>query len=309
LNASRREFLKNSVFTAAAVSAGATNAKASAVAGETPSHPGSIKKGVVYNMLPEKLPVPDRFMLARDTGFEVVQAFTTPDQRDAEKIKKAAERAGIKLDSVMNVDHWPYPLSSADPAVVEKSLAGMRTSLRNAKYWGSDTVLLVPAVLNAATSYRDAWIRSQKNIRKLLPLAAELKIVIAIEEVWNKFLYSPLEMERYVHEFESPWVKVWFDVGNVLLYGYPQDWIRTLGKRIVKLHVKDFKLKDNTFEWVDLGDGDADWTEVRKALSDIGYSGSAIAEFKPRDEAYLRDLSRRMDQLILGKAQTTAYEY
>jgi hexulose-6-phosphate isomerase len=91
-------------------------------------------------------------------------------------------------------------------------------------------------------------------------------------------------------------------VGNVLLYGYPQDWIRTLGKRIVKLHVKDFKLKDNTFEWVDLGDGDADWTEVRKALSDIGYSGSAIAEFKPRDEAYLRDLSRRMDQLILGKA-------
>src|SRR6266540_1495139 len=130
--------------------------------------------------------------------------------------------------------------------------------VRNATLWGSDTVLLVPAVVNAQTSYRDAWTRSQAQIRKLIPLAAELKVVIAIEEVWNKFLLSPLEMVQYIGEFHSPWVQAWFDVGNVVLYGYPQDWIRTLGKRIVKVHLKDFKRKEGGYEWVNLGDGDVD---------------------------------------------------
>ena len=176
----------------------------------------------------------------------------------------------------------------------------MRTSLRNAKLWRSEAVLLVPAVVNPQTSYRDAWTRSQEQIRKLIPLAAEAKTVIAIEEVWNKFLLSPLEMQSYIRDLQSPWIKAWFDVGNVLLYGYPQDWIRTLGKSIVKLHVKDFKRKKDGYEWVNLGDGDADWTEVRKALAEIGYFGSAIAELKPGDEPYLRDVSRRMDQTILG---------
>src|SRR5207249_8973423 len=112
----------------------------------------------------------------------------------------------------------------------EKSLSGMRTSLQNAKLWGADAVLLVPAVVNPQTSYRDAWTRSQAQVRKLLPLAEQLKVVIAIEEVWNRFLLSPLEMAQYIGEFHSPWIRAWFDVGNVVLYGYPQDWIRTLGK-------------------------------------------------------------------------------
>lgn len=301
---SRREFLKSSVLVAAA----AANVRGSGVDGsvlaEVKTGPPSakMKKGLVYNMLPDKLSLPERFMLARDAGFEVVQAFTTPDQHMAEEIKNAADHANIVIDSVMNMDHWPYPLSSSDPAVVEKSLAGMRTSLHNAKLWGSDTVLLVPAIVNQQTSYHEAWTRSQSQIRKLIPLAAELQVMIAIEEVWNKFLLSPLEMDRYIREFQSPWIKVWFDVGNVLLYGYPQDWIRTLGKSIVKLHIKDFKLQDDRYAWVDLGDGDADWAEVRKALAEVDYTGSAIAEFKPRDEAYLRDLSKRMDQMVLGRA-------
>jgi L-ribulose-5-phosphate 3-epimerase len=252
-------------------------------------------------MLPTTLSHADRFNLARDTGFEVVQALTTPDQHTAEEIKNAADKANVRIDSVMNVDHWQYPLSSSDPAVVEKSLAGMRTSLHNAKLWGADVVLLVPAVVNPQTTYRDAWTRSQREIRKLVPLAAELKIVIAIEEVWNKFLLSPLEMDNYVRGFQSPWVKAWFDVGNVLLYGYPQDWIRTLGKSIVKLHVKDFKRTKEGYAWVNLGDGDVDWAEVRKALAAIGYAGSAIAELESGDEAYLRDLSLRMDRLVLGR--------
>src|SRR5690348_158991 len=146
-------------------------------------------------------------------------------------MKRAAVAAGIRIDSVMNMDHWKYPLSSSDPGVVEKSLAGMRASLHNAKLWGSEVVLLVPAVVNGQTAYKDAWTRSQTQIRKLLPLAEELKVVIGIEEVWNKFLLSPLEMAKYISEFNSPWIQAWFDVGNVVLYGYPQDWIHTLGKR------------------------------------------------------------------------------
>jgi hexulose-6-phosphate isomerase len=309
-HSSRREFLKSSV-TAAAVAAVGSSATSLATetgsaAQDTGSGPSTgplpIKKGLVYSMLPEKLSHADRFKLARDAGFEVVQAPTTSDEHEREVIKDAADKAGIHIDSVMNMAHWEYPLSSSDPAVVEKSMAGMRTSLHNAKLWGSDAVLLVPAVVNAQTSYRDAWTRSQAQIRKLIPLAAQLKVVIAIEEVWNKFLLSPLEMDKYVREFQSPWVRTWFDVGNVLLYGYPQDWIRTLSKSIVKLHVKDFKRKQDGYAWVNLGDGDADWAEVRKALAEVGYRGSAIAELDSGDEAYLRDASKRMDRLVVGRA-------
>src|SRR5258708_1618175 len=261
----------------------------------------SIKKGLVFSMLPATLSVAERFKMARDVGFDVVQSSTEPDGQKAEEMKRAAEAASVRIDSVMNMDHWKYPLSSGDPAVVEKSLTGMRTSLHNAKLWGADSVLLVPAVVNAQTSYRDAWTRSQSEIRKLLPLAEELKIVIAIEEVWNKFLLSPLEMAAYIKEFQSPWIQAWFDVGNVVLYGYPQDWIRTLGKSIVKVHLKDFKRKESGYEWVNLGDGDVNWEAVRNAFREIGYAGSAIAELKAGDEAYLRDLSRRLDPLVLGR--------
>ncbi|MGB2621010.1 MAG: sugar phosphate isomerase/epimerase family protein [Candidatus Acidiferrum sp.] len=261
--------------------------------------PLPITKGLVYDMLPAGLSVAERFKLARDTGFDVVQANTTPDLREAEEIKKAAEAAGIRIDSVMNMDHWKYPLSSSDSAVVAKSMAGMRTSLHNAKLWGSDAVLLVPAVVNPQTTYLEAWTRSQKQIRELIPLAAELKVVIAIEEVWNKFLLSPLEMKKYIAEFESPWIKSWFDVGNVVLYGYPQDWIHTLGKSIAHVHLKDFKRKENGYAWVNLGDGDVDWPAVRQAFADIGYRGSAIAELDGGDEAYLRDVSKRIDRLVV----------
>jgi len=293
---SRRDFLKITVAGAAALgSLPAGLAKPSAQS----SGKLSLDKGLVYSMLPENLSVADRFKLARDTGFKVVQAPTTPDQREAEELKKAADAAGVRIDSVMNMAHWKYPLSSSDPAVVQKSMDGMRTSLHNAKLWGSDAVLLVPAVVNPQTSYHEAWVRSQKQIRELIPLAAELKVVIAIEEVWNKFLLSPLEMARYIDEFRSPWVKAWFDVGNVVFYGYPQDWIHTLGKRIVKVHLKDFKVDHSCFEWVDLGDGEVMWPAVRQALLATGYSGSVICELKTGDEAYLRDLSGRIDRLLI----------
>ena len=296
---SRRQFLKSSA--SAACAATFSSALAKNLFATTPSPAAlPIKKGILLDMLPANLSYADRLRLAREIGFEVLQAPTQPDEHKAEELKKAADAAEIRIDSVMNMDHWKYPLSSDDPAVVEKSLAGIRTSLHNAKLWGSDVVLLVPAVLDPQTSYRDAWTRSQREIRKLLPLAEELKVVIAIEEVWNRFLLSPLEMASYIDEFQSPWVKAWFDVGNVVLYGYPQDWIRTLGPRIVKVHLKDFKRNKDSYAWVNLGEGDIDWAAVREAFAAIHYTGSATVELPAGDEAYLRDVSRRVDTLLLN---------
>src|SRR6266481_5186441 len=309
-NASRRDFLKTTVATACSAGLGpfglselfAPSPASSDMLATSPPAPLPIKKGVLLDMLPAMLSYADRLKMARDVGFEVIQAPTTPDEHEAEGIKKAADSANMRVDSVMNMDHWKYPLSSSDAAAVEKSLAGMRTSLHNAKLWGSDAVLLVPAVVNPQTSYRDAWSRSQAHIRKLLPLAEELKIVIAIEEVWNKFLLSPLEMATYISEFKSPWVRAWFDVGNVVLYGYPQDWIRTLGPQIYKVHLKDFKRGKNSYSWANLGDGDVDWRAVRAAFLDVGYNGSVIAELEAGDEAYLKDVSRRIDKLLITGA-------
>ena len=298
---SRRDFLKASV----ALGAGLAAPGMGTATPPAPPAPSVLKKSLVIYMLPEKLSYRDRFQLARDTGFDCIEAQTVTDPRVAEEIKKAAEDTGIKIHSVMNMAHWEFPFSSADPAVVAKGVEGMKTSLHNAKLWGAETVLLVPAVVNPQTRYQDAWTRSQRQIRQLIPLAAELKVIIAVEEVWNKFLLSPLEFARYVDEFKSPWVRAYLDVGNMVLYGYPQDWIRTLGKRIVRVHLKDFKVKSKGFspfvaEFVNLGDGDVDWPEVRKAFKEVGYSGPVSCELDPGDEAYLRDLSQRVDRLVLG---------
>ncbi len=180
-----------------------------------------IRKAVEFNMLPRTPGIRERFQFAKEAGFEAIECPTTPDAAKAEEMLAASNEAALPIHSVMNSEHWNSPLSSADPAVVEKSLEGMRTSLRNAKLWGADTVLLVPAVVNPQTSYAEAWERSQRQIRKLIPQAEELKVIIAIEEVWNKFLLSPLEMARYVDEFQTPWIRSYFDIGNVAIAGYP----------------------------------------------------------------------------------------
>jgi L-ribulose-5-phosphate 3-epimerase len=265
---------------------------------------GTMKKALYVSMLPKELGYRERFQLAKDCGFDGIEVGTIGDPKVAEEIKDAAAKTGLEVHSVMNADHWRYPLSSADPAVVAKSVAGMETSLRNAKLWGADSVLLVPAVVNPETGYQDAWTRSQKVVReRILPLATELKVVVGMEEVWNKFLLSPLEMARYVDEFASPYVQAYLDVGNMLFYGYPQDWIRTLGKRIHRVHLKDFRFdrKTDKIEWKNLGEGDVDWPEVRKAFSEVGYAGWVTAELEGGDAAYLKDVAARIDRFLAGQ--------
>jgi hexulose-6-phosphate isomerase len=290
----RRTFLE----TAAAVSAVAALRPQAAAAAAGP------KKALYVSMLPKALGYRERFQLAHDVGFEGIEIGTITDGAVAAEIKEAAAKTGLTIHSVMNAAHWQFPLSSADPGVVAKSVAGMEASLQNAKLWGADSVLLVPAVVNPETSYKDAWTRSQKVIKeRILPLAQELQVVVGIEEVWNKFLLSPLEMVRYVDEFASPWVKAYLDVGNMLFYGYPQDWVRTLGPRISRVHIKDFKLdrEKDKFEWKNLGEGDVNWPEVRKAFAEVGYAGWMTTEIEGGDAAYLKDVVARFDRFLAGQ--------
>jgi L-ribulose-5-phosphate 3-epimerase len=266
-----------------------------------------IRKAVLFSMLPTELSILDRFQLARDTGFEQTECGTTDDQHQAEEMLAASKKTGVRIHSVMNRDHWKLPLTARDPAVVAKSVESLKISFRNASLWGADTVLLVPGVVNAETSYQEAWDRSQTQIRKMIPLAEELKVIIAVEEVWNKFLLSPLEFARFIDSFQSPWVRAYFDVGNVVISGYPQDWIRTLGKRIVKLHLKDFtfrqdpSIKKRVADFVMLREGEIDWKAVYRALADIGYNGSATVELSNGGKAYLEDVSRRVDLILSGQ--------
>jgi hexulose-6-phosphate isomerase len=259
-----------------------------------------IRRAVEFSMLPTGIPVLDRFQMARDAGFQAIECPTTTDPAAAEEILAASRKTVLPIHSVMNAEHWRSPLSSADPAVIDKSLDGMRTSLRNAQLWGANTVLLVPAVVNPETSYAQAWERSQRHIRKLIPLAEEVKVVIGIENVWNKFLLSPLEFARYVDDFASPSIRAYFDIGNVAIQSYPQDWIRTLGKRIVKLHVKDFSFKKRVAEFTPLLEGEIDWRAVHAALADIAYSGTATVELPAGEAPYLKEVNARFERILAG---------
>ncbi len=291
----RRAFLERAAALSAVAAASPRSLRAQAAG-------GGPRKACYVSMLGKQGSYLERFQMARQAGFEGIEVGTIADPKTAEEVKEASARSGLRIHSVMNADHWQYPLSSADPAVVDKSVAGMETSLRNARLWGADDVLLVPAVVDAKTSYQDAWTRSQKVIKeRILPLAQQLQVVVGIEEVWNKFLLSPLEMARYVDEFGSPWVKAYLDVGNMLFYGYPQDWIRTLGKRIVRVHLKDFKVEKDCFHWKNLGEGSVDWPEVRKAFTEVGYTGWMTTEIEGGDLAYLKDVVARFDRFLAGQ--------
>lgn len=289
----RRDFLKY-----AAVAAG-TAVLGSSARGEKQAKGAKLLKALQSNMLPKDLLDAEKLALARKCGFQGIE-LNRPleDLTAAKELGAQARQAGVPIHSVVN--GWGGPLSDPKPENVAKGLADMELSLRCAKAAGADAVLLVPAVVNDEVGYGEAWERSQKNVRKLLPLAKELQVTIAVENVWNKFLLSPLEFARYVDEFNDPWLRAYIDVGNMILFGFAQDWIRTVGKRIVRIHLKDFKRQG--FQWTNLLDGDVNWPQVRKALDEIGYYGYLTPELSGGDEAYLTDLSKRVDKIIAMKA-------
>ncbi len=177
----------------------------------------------------------------------------------------------------------------------------MRQSLKTAEFLGADTVLLVPGVVNEELSYEEAMENSVKNIKRIIPEYEEKKISIGIEEVWNKFLLSLIEFKEYIDNFKSEVIGAYFDVGNILLYGYPEQWIKTLEKRIKKVHLKDFKLESKSFVY--LHQGDVNWKKVKEALDAIGYNDYLTAELpvdKNDPKGRVLQISKDIGKIIEG---------
>lgn len=263
----------------------------------------TLRKAVCIGALPKEISVLERFELARRMGIEGVEPNTLNTPEEVREYKEAAERTGLKIHSIMNSDHWKYPLTDNDPEVVRLCMEGVRTSLRNAHELGADAVLLVPGIVTAAVGYGQVWERSQARIRELIPMAEDLGVILAVENVGNRFLLSPLEFARYVDDFGSPWVRAYFDVGNVTSIGFPPDWIRTLGKRLCKIHIKKFEpgVDHPAFDPQDRRTQGIDWPGVRQALAEVGYSGWVSAEVRSGPPEYLQELSARMDRIFEGR--------
>ena len=223
-----------------------------------------IKRAVKIGMVGEGASLRDKFQLLVDLGFAGVE-LDSPSEFDSDDVLGARDATGIEIHGVVDSAHWARPLSHPDPEVRAAGREALETALRDAQLYGATTVLLVPAVVNKEVSYADAYTRSAAEIKRVLPLAEELGVSIALENVWNSFLLSPLEAARYVDELGSPRVGWYFDVGNVVRYGWPEQWVRTLGPRILKLDIKEFsrQKRDDEGLWkgfaVEIGEGDCDW--------------------------------------------------
>jgi L-ribulose-5-phosphate 3-epimerase len=238
-----------------------------------------VKKGIYYGCLPSSLPPRERLQLAKEAGLEGIEIPQMESQREAEELAALIRDVGLEVHSVMAGTHWQLPLSSPDEDVRVRGVAGVKGALHTAKWAGAPVVLVVPGVVNEDVPYGAAYELAQKSFRELLPTAEDLGITMLVENVWNKFLLSPLEMCAFIDSFATPLVQAYFDVGNILLYGYPHHWIEILGSRIKRVHVKDFDV--NTRQFVPLLSGSVDWPRVMSALRGIGYDSYLTAEVAP----------------------------
>ncbi|MEK5382316.1 sugar phosphate isomerase/epimerase family protein [Niallia sp. FSL W8-0635] len=245
-------------------------------------------KGINQWCYPDNTPLEMVFQYSRDAGFEAVELNISMDgigltmntsREEAKQIREMADHYGLQLKSISTNLLWKFPLSHQDDKVREQGRKVVEKQIELASFIGADTVLVVPGVVNEETSYLDCYNRSQEELRKVVPLAEKQNVHIGIENVWNKFLLSPLEMARYIDEFHSDYMGAYYDVGNTLQFGYPEQWIEILGDRIRKIHVKDFKQSvGNITGFVPLLAGDVNWKKVFQALKQIGYKDTVTAE-------------------------------
>lgn len=291
----RRQFLAASAATLAAT----------ALAPAAEPKKAKLRKAVKYGMIGAGKTVRDKFELVKKLGFEGVE-MDSPSGVNRYAAVKAQDATGIKMHGVIDSIHWTFPLSSPDEGVREEGLAGLETALHDAKLFGSDTVLLVPGVVNDKITYDQCWERSTAEVKKLLPLAEKLKIKICIETVWNGFITKPEQMIEYVDQFKSEWLATYLDMSNMIKFGVSSaDWVRKLGKRLAKFDFKAFSLakaktsgKDGDGFNAKIGEGDEDWPEVLKALGEVGYDGWATSELGSGDEKFLTDVAERMDKVL-----------
>jgi hexulose-6-phosphate isomerase len=237
--------------------------------------------------LPDELPLAACFQMAKRAGFDSIEiniaeeGELTPASTEAEvrAIVASAAQAGIALSSLSTGLGWRYPITSPDEGVRRQGAETIRRMLEVAQWLGVDTILVVPGVVSADIAYDDAYTRAQEVLKRLAPEAERRGVAIGVENVWNKFLLSPLEFARFLDEIGSPCVGAYFDAGNVLVYGFPDQWIRILGRRIKKIHVKDFKSPiGNMSGFCNPLQGDVPWAKVRAALEAIGYDDYITAE-------------------------------
>lgn len=227
---------------------------------------------------------------AKAAGFECFEicldkgsaATVDISKKEAKSIRTYAKRIGIEITSVASCDLWNTNLGSTNNAERKRAKTLVSKCLQVANWMGTDAILLVPGVVTAEMQADQVTENSLKSIRELAPLAEDLQVAIGVENVWNKMLLTPTEMRDFVDQCESAYVKAYFDVGNMLAMGYPEHWIRILGDRICRIHVKDFKTSVGNIEgFCQLLEGDVNWPEVMKALREIGYKGPLTAEIGP----------------------------
>lgn len=269
-------------------------------------------KGINQWCFPEKTPLEKVFEYSRDAGFDAVELnlneaggiglTVETTKEDALKIKALATQYKLALKSLSTSLLWKMPLCSPDEQIRQQGIQVIEKMLEIASYIGMDTILVVPGAVSDQVSYEECYKRSQESIREIIPKAEKCGVKIGIENVWNKFLLSPLEMVRYIDEFGSDYVGAYFDVGNVLQFGYPEQWIRLLGKRILKVHVKDFNTSvGNGAGFVPLLAGDVNWNAVIDALQEIDYEDTLTAELSPYlfcPRTLADDVTRHLDVIL-----------
>jgi L-ribulose-5-phosphate 3-epimerase len=287
----RRTFLAAAGGMAAAGALGRLSQHAAAV---EPT-PMPYKKAVKIGMVKVSGTLTEKFKLLKELGYDGVELMS-PSRTTADEVAKAKDATGLPVHGVVDSAHWKQHLSAENPEVRAKGLAALKTAIQDSKAFGGTSVLLVPGVVKKGVTYEQCWKRSSAEIKKALPLAAELNIQILFENVWNNFLTDPKETARYIDEIDSPLVGAYFDVGNTVRYSPPHEWVPILGKRIKKLDIKDFGHK--TKFAAKLGEGDVDWKKVNAELRKIGYTGWGTAEVRGGDRERLAEIATRMNKLL-----------
>ena len=293
----RRHFARNTLLTSAALSIVSVPGFAHFAAAEK----RTMKKGIMWGSIGVGKTILEKFQAAKLAGFDGVELMSHFDRKE---VLAARDKTGLPISSVCNTHHWKLLLSDPDPKVREAGVEALKVSLEDAKAYGGDTVLLVPGRVSESVSYDDCWKRSIEEIKKVVPLAEKLNVKIAIENVWNNFLLSPLEAVQYIDQFQSEMVASYFDCGNIVNSGWPEQWIRILGPRIAKVHIKEFsrkiaekKGKGAGFD-VKLLEGDVNWPVVMKAFDEIGYHGWTSIEQPGGDTPEgLKDLCDRLAKI------------
>jgi hexulose-6-phosphate isomerase len=281
----RREFLQAALAAATLPAAGLASDK------DAPR----LKKAVKFGMIRIEAPIRDKFELIKSLGFQGVE-MDSPSDINKDEAVKAVHDTGIVIHGVIDSVHWRDTLSDPKSEVRARGLAALQTALQDAKTYGATTVLLVPGVVNKNANYQECWDRSQVEVRKALPLAEKLGVKIAIECVWNNFITNPEQMVQYVDAFDSRFVGSYFDCSNMVKFGVKSgDWIRALGKRMLKFDFKGYSKKKG---WVDIGEGDEDWPDILKALDEVGYHGWATAEVAGGGRKELQDVANRMNKIL-----------